>query len=61
MKRYYNLGTNTKNDICLYYIGMDSYDPNGTVIASDRCKRCLRHKLMDRDLGGYYVECDDES
>jgi hypothetical protein len=60
MKRYYNIGTRAKEDFCYDYVGMDSYKPNGTVIASFRCQRCHNHVRIDCDKLGHYVECSEE-
>lgn len=59
MKMYFNIGSKDKNDVCYNYAGMDSYNPNGTIIGSDRCKRCHWHKGIGQDSEGHYVKCTD--
>jgi len=59
MKIYFDL-KNTK-DICYDYTGTDPYKPLGTIVASNRCKRCHNHLFIDCDSNGHYVECNKNS
>ena len=57
MKRYFKLNTTNEEERCQEYSGMDSYNPNGTILASKKCKRCHNYKGIDCDSIGHYVEC----
>lgn len=61
MKRYYNNNTKENEYICKYYIGIDCYNTSGTIIGSNKCKRCYRNKIIKCNYNVNFVECDIES
>ncbi|MFA5380095.1 MAG: hypothetical protein WC455_30320 [Dehalococcoidia bacterium] len=60
MKKYFNMGTRDKEDVCMEYSGIDPYNANGTVIASKRCKRCHNYVSRGVDAKGPFVVCKEE-